>query len=284
MGLDELKLDSIPVMPQVVAEIMNLEEDTDISFSQLDKLLKADQSIATIILKVANSPLYARGGNIKTLQIAISILGFKMVRSLVVLASTKSLFGSGKYKKFREYVWRHSIVTAIVSKSLTRELGMKPLQEEAFVGGLLHDIGKVVLNNYDRQKFIESMYYGLENKVTFEEAETKVLGFNHIAAGEKAVREWKLPEIFARVIVEHETGTDEDPDSEDSKLVNIVAYANYIAKLVGHGHYVEEIEAPVGEKLRERLRLPDKVHKYFTEEFGSTLEEDEFFKLCVNLI
>ena len=101
MGIEDLNFQKLPVMPQIAANIMQLEDDSDFSFKELGKLIKADQSISAIILRAANSPFYSRGNQIKTLQPAIALLGFKIIKSMVILSSSKSIFKDGKYEKFR---------------------------------------------------------------------------------------------------------------------------------------------------------------------------------------
>jgi len=203
MAISDLKIEKMPVLPQVMSGILGLDIDNEVSFKDLDKLIKADQGIAATILKVANSPLYARGNTIKTLQIAISTLGFKMIRSLVVLASSKSIFGEGRYEKFRKYVWRHSIVTAILAKDLGKRLDLTAHVEEIFVAGLLHDIGKVVLNSFDRKLYIQAINIAIDRSLPMVDAEERVFGFNHLEAGEKAIEEWKLPGFFLKIVTKH---------------------------------------------------------------------------------
>lgn len=280
-----LNIQKMPVLPQVMAGILQLNEDNDVSFGDLEKLIQADMTVSTMILKVANSPLYARNGSIKSLKHAIALLGFKMVRSLVVLASTKSIFAEGKYEKFRQFVWKHSIVTAILAKSVGQRVGVdRNTQEEAFVGGLLHDIGKVILNAHDRKKFIEAINVSIEENIPFAYAERKIFGIDHQTAGKAAIAKWKLPSPFDAIAGAHEHLSTKKLDTiADSKVFLITAYANHVSKLLGYGHKGDIYEEDV-KFLETKLNISEEDRKFFLEELPPQLMKDEFFKFCISLI
>jgi hypothetical protein len=88
--------------------VLRLREDTRMDFIELDRLLRTDQNIASVILKMANSTFYSRGQEIRTLPQAIGMIGFRTIVSIVSAASAKSMFSSGNYARFRRYVWQHS--------------------------------------------------------------------------------------------------------------------------------------------------------------------------------
>jgi putative nucleotidyltransferase with HDIG domain len=283
MAISDLKIEKMPVLPQVMSGILGLDIDNEVSFKDLDKLIKADQGVAATILKVANSPLYTRGHTIKTLQHAISTLGFKMIRSLVVLASSKSIFGGGKYEKFRKYVWRHSIVTAIIAKDLSLKVNLAKHQEEIFVAGLLHDIGKVILNSFERSQYIKTINLAIEKKLPMTDSEERVFGFNHLQAGEKAVIEWKLPEFFMRIVTGHNRITSAKFEKKEDQILTVVSYANYLAKKIGYGHYNSEDDGD-SKILEPVLQLSNKEKEFYFNVMPDQLLKDEFYKFCAYLI
>ncbi len=281
-----LNIEKMPVLPQVMSGILRLGDDNDTSFSDLEKLIQADMTVSTMILKVANSPLYARNGSIKSLKQAIALLGFKLVRSMVVLASTKSIFADGKYEKFRKYVWKHSIVTAILAKAVGQRKGSnRNIQEEAFVGGLLHDIGKVILNAHDRKLFIEAMNLSLEKEISFVEAEQKLFGFDHQMAGKAAVQKWNLPYPFDIIAGSHENlaANSINGDVKENEVFYLAAYANHISKLLGYGHK-GDIFSEDAAILESKLNITAEDRKFFLQELPPQLKQDEFFKFCVTLV
>ncbi|MBN8222716.1 MAG: HDOD domain-containing protein, partial [Spirochaetes bacterium] len=113
----------LPFPPQVLAAVLRLRDDTRMDFIELDRLIRADQNIASVILKMANSTFYARGREIRTLPQAIGMIGFCTIMSIVTAASAKSIFASGNYTRFKRLVWEHSLVTAVVGKIICEQMG-----------------------------------------------------------------------------------------------------------------------------------------------------------------
>ncbi len=282
MDIDaELKNIKLTVQPAVLASLLNLNDNSDTSFSQLDTIVKADQNMSTMILKAANSSFYSRGNQVSSLQHAIAMLGFRVVRSLAMAANSKSLFETGKYSRFQRYVWKHSTVTGVISREIAAKMGRKEMQEEAFVAGLLHDIGKVILNIIDRKMFIQVLDTIAEENIPFAVAEQKIFGINHMQVGVKAAAEWKLPEIYSKIFSGHECFKG-DVETEEI-LLPIVSYGNFLAKKYGYGHFCPADEED-GAKLEAALNLPENVLEYFNEIFPGKIAEDEFFQFVNKMI
>ena len=286
----DLKNIKLGVQPHVLASIVNLSDGSDMSFAQLDRLVKSDQNMAALILKAANSSLYSRGNEIRTLQHAISMLGFQIVRSLAMAAASKTLFQAGNYTRFKKFVWEHSIVTAMIARELAQKLDMKDHQEEAFIAGLLHDIGKVIMNVLDRKKYIQVIDMATTQNIAFADAETKLFGYNHLDLGGMAVTEWKLPGIYKTILSYHdgihlrpELQNGGEQDDEDLSILYLVSYANYLALKNGFGLYLEDIEKD-GEILEKQLKITPEIKKYFTEGYKKHIEEDDFFKFFMTMV
>ena len=282
MDIDsELKNIKLTIQPQVLASLLNLNDQSNTSFGELDKIVRADQNMSTMILKAANSSFYSRGNQVTSLQHAIAMLGFRVVRSLAMAANSKSLFETGKYSRFQRYVWRHSTVTGVISREVATRLKKNELQEEAFVAGLLHDIGKVILNIIDRRKFIQVLDIIGEEDIPFCEAERRVFDIDHMEVGKRAADLWKLPSEYGLIFENHEYF--QDISEELDELIYIVSYGNYLAKKYGYGHYCSNDDKD-GEQLQKVLKLSDADIEYFTEVLPQKIEEDEFFKFANRLV
>lgn len=282
----DFKKVKLSMQPQVLAGLMNLQENTDKNFIDLDRMIKSDQNMTALILKAANSSLYSRGQEVKTLQHAIAMMGFRVVRSLAMVASSQSLFGSANYSRFKRLVWHHSVATAVISRRLCMKLENKALEEESFIAGLLHDIGKVILNTIDRKKFIEVINKATNDDIPFSLAEKKVFGYTHLEAGERAVEEWKMPSSYRAIICGH--GNIKNFDSSnfsdgDKSLLLIVAYANFLAKKYGYGHRTASDDKE-GEFIRSELNLNDELVSFFQSEFPKLINNDEFYKFFMTLV
>ena len=285
MALDvDLKKLKLSIQPQVLAGLLNLDDESGMSFKELDHLIKTDQTMAALILKAANSSLYSRGHEIKTLQTAIGMLGFKVVRSLAMVASSRQLFETGNYTRFKKLVWEHSIVTALIARRLAERNGHKEQTEEAFIAGLLHDIGKIILNVIDRKMFIEAINRATEKKIPFHMAETEVFGTNHLELGAQAAVAWQLPKVYEVILSRHTDVEQAEVESEEERsLLYIVSYANYLAKKYGYGHYTEHDDAD-GNFLKQALSLSEENQKYFDEELPGTLQNDEYYKFFMTMV
>lgn len=279
----DFKALKLPVHPQALSAILQLDDHTEMNFRELDSLIRVDQGISAGILKLANSSFYSRGNKITSLQNAISLLGFKLIRSMVVLLTTKSLFEVGNYEKFRVLVYRHSVVVAIVSKSLAAELGLAHLQEEAFIAGLLHDIGKVILNVQDRAKFIEALKLSLEQGLNSLEAERRVFGLDHTEVGRAAAEAWRLPELLVHAIAEHEKSSHAIPDSDHGRLLLILQYADAVAKKAGFGIYRADVDHRCTQ-IAELLGLTAAQRDANEKRQKERLEADPFFRYCTGLV
>lgn len=193
----------IPAMPNVAQQILAMVADPDTSAEKLQKAILADQALSTRILKIANSPFYGVPRTIRTLSTAIMILGYRMIRNIVLAVVTKSI---NKRVGFIEaMMWEHAIGVSTASYLLAKEIRF-PDPEEAFLAGLLHDIGKQILNNYDTEKYMQVIERTYNEGVPFYLAEKEIYGFSHTEVGSLVVKKWKLSEELENAIRYHHEG------------------------------------------------------------------------------
>ncbi len=236
---ERLKGIQLPFQPQVLAAVLQLRDDTRMDFTELDRLIRSDQTIASLILKLANSSFYSRGNEIRTLPQAIGMIGFRTIVSIVTAASAKSIFLSGNYARFRRYVWQHSLVTAIIGKTICDKMQWKQIAEEVFIGGLLHDIGKVILNQIDRKQYIEVIDRTIATGNAFRVAEKEVFGVDNAIVGQLIMKFWNLPSIYREVTVFLDRPGDPALarlSAHDQQVIRIVGLANLLAKMHEFGH------------------------------------------------
>lgn len=196
MDCKTINYKNIPVQSDVIAGIIKLDVDSVSCFRELESLIRSDQGVTTLLLRVVNSSLYSRGRTITTIPLAISVLGFNVVRSLAILAFSRSLFSQTKNILFRTHVWQHSLLTALASQSICGKLKHFGGRDEAFVAGLMHDTGKVLLFNHDQQRSLEALTLSIATGCSSLETEQKFFGVTHVQIGGEAVTQWKLPERF----------------------------------------------------------------------------------------
>ncbi len=274
------------VQPQVLAGIMQLDDTSDLGFRELDRLIKADQNMATLILKAANSPLYSRGVEIRSLQVAISLLGFRVIRSLATVVASSGLFQSGTYARFRKYVWQHSVVTAVIARQIVMQTGLKDLSEDAFVGGLLHDLGKIILNTIDRQAFISVIDTCEADKVGFVAAERRIFGVDHQEIGKRAAQEWALPPLYALVMSSHEGGDAAlwtGAAEKDKHICYAVTLGNYLAQKNGYG-LPSGPDDKTWTHAASALGLTEGTLAALEKNIVGKIEEDEHYRFFITVI
>ncbi len=282
---DDLKLF---IQPQVLSAVLKVDINSDISFTELEKIIEVDQNMAAMILRMANSSFFSHGNEIKSLRRAISILGLRTFRSLAVLVASKSIFKRNVYTKFNHFVWKHSVVTAILAKEIAIKCNNKVLKEESFISGLLHDLGKVALNSIDRAKFIQVIHKAVEENKTFLEAEREIFDTDHIEVGIQVAHLWHLPELYTNVIKYNEKILDipvEIINNENIiKIIYITALANLITNEAGLGH-VEDAFKFQNEYniLVQKLQLSQENIRYLKEVFLGNLSEDETYRSFIRI-
>jgi len=193
----------IPSMPNVAQQILKMITDPDTTAEKLQSAIMADQALTARILKIANSPFYGIPRAIRTLSTAIMILGYKMIRNLVLATATRSI--NRRMGLTEMMLWEHSIGASIASFLIAKEVRF-PDPEEAFLAGLLHDIGKQILNNYDGEKYMRVIEMAYNEGVTFYFAEKELFGFSHPEVGALVIKKWKLSEELENAIRYHHDG------------------------------------------------------------------------------
>jgi predicted Zn finger-like uncharacterized protein len=223
------KLRDLPPMPQIVFKARQVLANPDSEIAELSDLLESDQAIATKVLKLANSAYYGLSGKVASIRHASSLLGFKALGQLISMVGSASLLGKtlNGYDLDSAGAWRHSLMAASASRILARKQDPN-LEGDAFSAGLIHDVGKLVLDSYvmDRKDEFERITAGGRNSMLA--AEQHLLGLDHAEIGYEVCQHWNIPESISRAIKYHH-----DPSKSDSdRLSYIVFMANSVANIV----------------------------------------------------
>jgi putative nucleotidyltransferase with HDIG domain len=220
-------------LPTTIRKLIELTQDPDTALSEIVLVLEKDQVMVSKILKLSNSSYYGFSKQIKTISHAVVCLGYNSIKNLALTASTHSIFNKGviSYALEKGSLFKHSYSVAIGARTLAKRINY-PNVEEAFVMGLLHDVGKVVVDQYAKQKFIDVIRLFRKGNITFLKAEEEVLGFNHGEIGAQVAEKWNLSDDLVDSIRFHH-----DPQSapDDNIAVHIVHVADVVSELLGIG-------------------------------------------------
>lgn len=227
------KVDDMKVLPEIINKIISLTEDPDSTVEDMEKAILGDQILTTKILRLANSAYYGYARKISTISQATVLLGFQAIKS-IALASTVSQFLTSELKGYsleKNELWTQSQTCAIVSRYIAKHIKY-PSPEEAYVAGLLRDIGKTILNQHMEKEYSEVLNLIEEGNMSFLEAEKAILGFDHAEIGEKVAEKWNLPKALVDSIGHHHTPED---SNINQLLVSIVHVADAITMMMGVG-------------------------------------------------
>jgi len=238
----------LPTLPTVVSKMIQLVDNPKTSAASLARLISTDQALTARILKLANSAYYGFPREISTVNMAIVVLGFNTVKDMGLSLSVFDVFKNMENTKSFDIArfWEHSVSCGVASRMLARNYRSR-FAGEAFVAGLLHDIGKVILNQYFHSEFLEIMRLSAEG-ITLEEAEDQVIGTRHSQVGCWLAEKWNLPKIISETILHHH-----DPWNmkKDQLFVATVHLANHLSHISGMGHSGRNVPEELDVRLWE---------------------------------
>ncbi len=229
-------LDNLPAMPVIAQKILALHLESDEGERAMLKLIEQDPQIAAKIIGLANSPLFGASKRVASIADAAMLLGITRVKSVTMgIAVMSSLARKPAGKLDIQRLWLHSLSIALALRTLSRAMpsNTRPLDDEIFLAGLLHDIGYMVLNHLDQKRSDE-----LHTRLAAEqdrpsiEIEAELLEMNHCELGSELARHWDLPDAVVAVLRYHH-----DPANENAAagqpLVSMVNLAEKILTTVG---------------------------------------------------
>ncbi len=236
-----LRLDreQLPSFPQAATKLIEKSRDETASLKDLSEIMETDPGLSAQILKIVNSAMYGLGRKITTLSEAVIFLGLDEVKKQAIsMTMFKHMFKNGRAEQFdRLLFWRHSLAVAVLSLEIAKEAGqVNP--EEAYIAGLLHDVGKIFLDLQGKEsysEFIRSLSTATDLVI---ESERKHIGLGHDEIGAYFCSLWQLPEkLTAAVKYHHQPFDHEDLSAEEKALISIVSLADFICWTQGIGSF-----------------------------------------------
>jgi HD-like signal output (HDOD) protein len=189
------KVSTLATLPEVTAQILRTVEDPRSSASQLHRIVSHDPALVTRILKVVNSAFYGLPGQIASIERAIVLLGLNAVKNLAVAASLGQLF-RGNVKLAGEYtpkqLWAHCVGVGVAARGLARIMKLH-VADEAFLAGMVHDVGLVVHLQVTPEKLRQVCERSMAGEPDFCEIERQVIGVDHQEMGRALAAHWKFP-------------------------------------------------------------------------------------------
>ena len=192
----------LPAMPQILLKLLGLCQADGAGMGEMAKLIANDAGMATKVLQVANSAAYHRGGQKVGLLQALGTLGSDMIKTLVISESVFQTFnnfpgsGSSDLRRF----WKHALTTAVIARELARAMNYAQL-EEAYLAGLLHDVGRLALLSAAPEEY--ALNFQAEDNERLCAIEQRSLEISHAEAGAWLVERWQLDSFMADAMLYH---------------------------------------------------------------------------------
>ncbi len=264
----------------VAIQVMQFDPNSDKASSySLEQIITPDKGVSAEILRISNSAFYGRSGKVKTLRDAITLLGLKTVKNLVILLSTQSISGSLKGEMLVKYLQEFPIVAALVAQELCQKLGHKEFKDEIFVGGLLHKIGMTIFALNQSKQYKLLLETAEKRDRDFVEMERETFKTDHVEIGRTVFNTWKLPEQLKEIISEHEF--DAARIGEMSDLVRLSALGSLVAReLIGIPLFERDLSRK--DALVAHYQAEDLLAKEFGEGRYALIQDHPFYKQVVS--
>jgi putative nucleotidyltransferase with HDIG domain len=257
-------LSNLPTLPGVAMHISRMVEDKNSSASDIGDIIAKDQVLSARILRLVNSPVYGFPGRISSVTHALVLLGFNVVKGLVLGTSVFESFA-----KQAQGLWRHSLGCAVVSRRLSRELGV-PDVEEIMVAGLLHDLGKAVLSHVVEKEFSEAVQIAKDKNCHIALAEREIFGVDHARVASWIADEWHLPPGLSDALTYHHRP---DLAKHNQHMTSIVHLADILARGMEYGWPGDATMPPLNHEAFQLLNISyeqiDRVIQQSEAEFAS---------------
>lgn len=265
------RIGEISSLPASAQKIMSLAGDDNVQAEDLREAIQNDPVLVARLLRRLNSSYYGLSNKVADLRTAISLLGLREIRNLALTVFVSRLYEPGAvhngYK--RENLWSHSVAVGAAARLVSRVCG-RAVGEEAYIAGLLHDIGLILLDQTLRRHFFK-VVDSIDAATPTHIVENRILTFDHALLGGFVARKWNFPEQVADAITFHHqpwcyTGRHKD-------LVYVVSVANYLCSRAGLTSLGVHNVAPPPDEVYRGLGLDQVTLAIIWEELDATLDK-----------
>lgn len=266
--------ESIPPFPDVIWKVIPLIRRAA-PVDEIEAVIQYDQAITAKLLALSQSSYYAGRYSIGTVKEAVLRLGEQQLLKVILAASSSRYFTSGAagYDLMEGELWEHAIATALMTEIVAAGLGWNN-SVAAYTAGLLHDVGKTVLNYYVETYFDSIFRLAREQNVSFLDAERQVLGLDHQQLGMRIARRWRFPEEVVMAIGHHHRPT-QAPGHQH--LVHLIYVANRMVSALGVGCGVDGFMQPNQDEVFVELGITALMAQKYLADLAVALREVKQF-------
>ena len=224
---------NLPSLPMVARTVLKMIQNPDVNIQKLCRLLADDTVLSARVLAVSRSPQYAQRSQPTTLLGAVQVLGFRTLAGIVFSNATHSLCLKGS--KASEKLWNHSLGAALAMRILSSRAGLRD-SDLAFLAGLMHDIGQMILLNGDPVGYEKLVREESPGRSPILDREQAAYGLDHCVMGFTLLNHWNMDSQLVQAVLNHHSDVSGDADNE---LANLLTFADYLCWKADLGFFTE---------------------------------------------
>ncbi|MFH2035740.1 MAG: HDOD domain-containing protein, partial [Candidatus Zixiibacteriota bacterium] len=250
------QIHEIGSLPQSLAVVLKVINDQHATADRIADAISKDVSLTTRVLKMVNSAHYRRSGKVTKISEAVLVMGLNSIRMLTL---SSSVFGmipdsdlSAKFDIRR--IWRHLIETGTAAKAIAKEIGY-PEPEEAFIAGILHDVGIIIMLLYFKNDYINAINMVQSTNLELSEVEEETFGFNHCELGAELIAKFRLPQNLVFATANHHNIENESVFPEETELNYLIALADCLSN-----GPIEDMQSNIEENIRLIKNVCDRIN------------------------
>lgn len=274
------KVQGLPTLPSMLNNINRMVLNPATSAKEVAQVISSDPALTSKVLRVVNSSFYGFPNRITTVSHAIVILGFNTIKSIVLSSTIFDVFRRGvKPGDFdRAEFWKHSIGCGAAAKVLGRRINY-PMLEELFIAGLLHDVGKIVLDQYVPDKFGEVVNLVRSRDILISEAETEILGVTHADVGAWLFEKWNLSKGLTDTVRCHHNPA---LAGESQRFAEIIHVADVLVRALRFGNGGDQKIPAIQESAWRSLGLQESELEGLLTQTAAEIEKAMIFLDFIN--
>mgnify|MGYP000639839881 CR=1 FL=1 len=265
-------IENFPTLPTVYTAILSKIQDPKTTAKDISDLLISDQATTIKLLSLVNSSIFSFRKKITTISEAVTFLGFNEVRDTILTLAVMNMMKLFRYNKNFNVIelWKHSIAVGIISKIIAKKLNLEN-NEELFISGILHDIGKLALYNSYKNTYVDLIKNSSENNLSLLIEEKKMFSLNHSEIGSLLAKKWNLSKVITDTIEYHHSKNIEQ--YENSPAIACIYLANQIANLIWNFNTASDIFEKPSNSIWEILGINKGFFNKIKDEILITYED-----------
>ena len=271
-------IDQMPSLSVTVSKILEVTRNPQVTAKDLNKVISLDPVLVGRVLKLVNSAYYGLQNKVTSLVTAIIMLGINTIKNLALSTAVLTNMKKGSHFKALNVdgFWRHSIGVGVASKLIAGKIGVPVnLREQFFIGGLLHDLGKIPLNVLFEDEYIKAIRTADFKKVELIKAEKDILGITHTEVGRMIAEKWRLTDENYECILHHHS-----PDlasKENAVLVSVVSIANVYCNINQIGFSGNRYAKMIDHDMLQKVGVTEEYLDDLFESISSEIEKASIF-------